>query len=257
MPEPLLIPFGYRLKPEYRNGLVGHWKMNVNGGVLLPDLSGYNNHGTLTNFSNPPTATSGWGGQGVILDGVNDFIDILDPVLGSTAMSVCAWVKKTAYMQYQGIVTDYQSVAPYRNWLLGYENPENTLFFYVGDGTNTNSQLITGFTANIWHFVCGVFDVNQDLLRIYLDNNYQSKTTTINNIGSTLAPAGYHAIGKYNGTYEFKGLIDDVRIYNRALSADEVAHSCFQQEDEWDLGMDDDLATIQGIPIELMRGGIK
>ena len=55
--EPLAVPFGYKLKPQYRQGLVGHWKMNVNGGNILPDLSGNNNHGTLTNFG--WTTTSG------------------------------------------------------------------------------------------------------------------------------------------------------------------------------------------------------
>jgi hypothetical protein len=62
LPEPLAIPFGYCLKEQYRQGLVGHWKMNVNSGIVLPDLSGNGNHGTLTNMANPPTATSGWAG---------------------------------------------------------------------------------------------------------------------------------------------------------------------------------------------------
>ncbi|MDD5750129.1 MAG: LamG domain-containing protein [Candidatus Pacebacteria bacterium] len=187
------------------------------------DYSGNANTGTLYLAGSPATSTAWVEGKyscALNLDGTDDYVNIPDPVLGSTAMTVCAWAKKTAYVQYQGIVTDYAAVDGGRNWILGYENPENTIRFYSGDGINVDSQTITGFTANQWHFVCGVFDGSQDLLAIYLDNDYQSKTTAINNIGSTIST--YHYIGKYSSGFEFNGLIDDVRIYNYALNRDQL-----------------------------------
>jgi hypothetical protein len=50
--------------------------MTMNGGGLIePDLSGNGNNGTLTNMSFPPTATSGRVGDGVVLDGDDDYVN--------------------------------------------------------------------------------------------------------------------------------------------------------------------------------------
>jgi len=195
-------------------GLVGCWFADGSNSAF--DYSRNGNNGT---FAGDTYCVSGKFGYAWSFDGNGDYISIKNPVLDSIAMTVCAWVKKTAYLQYQTIAADWRDINTHRKWILGYENPENTITFYVGDGINADSQEISGFTANTWHFVCGVFDGNSDLLKIYLDNNSQQKTTTINNIGST--QTNYSFIGRYS-SYYFNGQIDGVRIYNRALTPEEI-----------------------------------
>ncbi len=247
MPEPLLIPFGTFLKPEYSNGLVGHWKMNVNNGLMLPDLSGNNNHGKLTNMGSPPTATSGWAGQGLRFDGVNDYVIHTGNVVPSGDFTMQAWVKPLANgPDSYGAIFISQSqiwIAINSTGKLG-----GTVF---GDSIKPVSNVAA--TLGNWYLVTLVYHSSGTLSNLYVNGVLQTDTLVHTAVytGTTVefgVPASH---SRY-----YNGLIDDVRIYNRALSADEIWHSCFQQEEEWDLGLDDDLA-LQGIPIPILQNQVR
>ncbi|MFC1612808.1 LamG-like jellyroll fold domain-containing protein [Patescibacteria group bacterium] len=210
-------------------GLVGAWNFEEGGSsATTADLSGNNNTGTLQagdDTGSNDSATDMWTGgvsgkfgQAIEFDGTNDYVDINNPVLGATEMTVCAWVKKVGFVRYAGIVADYNTEG-YKNFMLGYENPENTLKFYVGDGSNMDSIAKTGLTQDVWHYVCGVF-IGSQTVSIYIDGAGSTESTSITNIGLTQSASC--DIGRYHGSYEFNGLIDSVRIYNRVLTASEV-----------------------------------
>ena len=252
--KPLIVPFGYRLKEQYRNGLVGHWKMNV-GGVLIPDLSDSNpkNNGTRTNYN--WTATSGWAGQGDILDGVNDYVDAGDPssIDGLSSITVSAWFKPITASGNKVVIAKWGSVGGYQ-FVLAYSNDSNyKMSFGVRTGStglNGSTQIVTSVTVvnntTKWYHLVGVY--NGSTTKIYIDGVEDNSAVGSGAINS--AVSSNIIIGAYSPIINawINGLIDDVRIFNRALSADEVAHSCFQQEDEWDLGLDDDIDVMQGIP---------
>jgi hypothetical protein len=245
--EPLLVPFGTLLNPQYRQGLVGHWKMNA-GGLIIPDLADSHpkNNGTLTNFD--WNATSGWAGQGLSFDGVNDYVDVGNGAsLNITgAQTVEAWVNPITTSGIQYIISKRLLPASIFQFMLIILTGK--FAFYSGSSGVVNSA-VTSATIG-WHHLVGVWDGTNT--KIYLDGVYKASATT------PLAPvsnAGSVIMGKRSDSISyFNGLIDDVRIYNRALSAGEVEHSCFQQEDEWELGMDDDI-FMQGVPIELLQSG--
>jgi len=272
MPEPLRVPAGCRLRPEYCNGLVGHWKMNV-GGVLIPDLSGYNNHGTRTNMANPPTAISGWAGLGDILDGVDDYVNIIDNNIFSfgngivdTPFSISAWVKMNDATDFKivgkgssnsngeyRIITGSDDILSF----ITFDNSVSSCYF----GRRFDTAL-TSYEGR-WIHIIGVYDGSASSagFKLYINGVRVDDANNQHNGVSYVAMENLTAnvqIGKYTGGVNnySNGLIDDVRIYNRALRAAEIAHAYYQQEDEWDLGLDDDLAIMQGIPIELMRGGV-
>jgi len=196
--------------------LVGYWSFDDGTGTVAVDGSGNGNDGTLYNMEEADWV-DGAVGKALSFDGVDEFVEIDDPVLGEAAITISAWVKKTAYTRYQGIVADYYG--GYKNFILGYETPENSVAFYVGDGTSRDSIFITGFTQDEWHHIVGVFDGSAGTLAIYLDGNKQEKNTSITNVGSSQSP--YCSIGRYS-SYYFNGLIDEVRIYNRALTPSEI-----------------------------------
>jgi hypothetical protein len=249
MPEPLIVPFGTFLKPEYRQGLVGHWKMNVGSGMMLPDLSGNGNHGTLTNMSFPPTATSGWAGQGLSFDGVNDYVDIASSSssqIGSGNFSISGWLNPT---NISGVKTFYSKRgvavgAPYNAGMLFWVNGAQLDFYSVVEGGSGWSVLSTtnaNLTANTRYFI----SLTRSGSTVYIYVNGVRKTTSGSAVSGNVSNAvntsiGVHAYGVTKDSY-FNGLIDDVRIFNRALSADEIAHSCFFQEDEWNFGEDEAL----------------
>jgi concanavalin A-like lectin/glucanase superfamily protein len=91
---------------------------------------------------------------------------------------------------------------------------------------NPNSQRDLVSTATItdttsWHFVVGTWDGSTQ--RLYIDG--VQDPSTISWSGSLLTTTNTFSIGRLGGLdlYYFAGLIDDVRVYNRALSATEVA----------------------------------
>jgi hypothetical protein len=253
LPEPLIVPFGYRLKEQYRNGLVGHWKCNVNSGIILPDLSGNRNHGTLTNMANPPTATSGWAGQVLRFNGTDNYVDA-----GSGAslnvgniLTLSAWIKPTSVSVRQTIIGHNDEAGTFQ-LEFGYTSGEVAVIISGVFIARTNSSIIS---ANQWtHITYTRSGTGSGTHKIYVNGVSQTLTTDASN--NFVNPTQPTQIGRrLVGNANFNGLIDDVRIYNRALSAGEVAHAYFQQEDEWDLGLDDDIDVTQGVPIELLQSG--
>jgi hypothetical protein len=245
LPEPLAIPFGYCLKEQYRQGLVGHWKMNVNSGIVLPDLSGNGNHGTLTNMANPPTATSGWAGQGLSFDGGNDCVDAgsRSSLNITQQITISAWVFPTyfAASYYPAIVAKGASTG---KMTITMEGSSGVIWVYLG-GFGYWSTGIQLLSVNKWYHITTTVGGNTQSL--YVNGILRaSRIIVSNNLNTTVS--GNLQIGKLDsGPNYFTGSLDDVRIYNRALSAAEVAHAYYQQEDEWDLGLDDDLAVMLGI----------
>jgi hypothetical protein len=255
MPEPLRVPAGARLHLPYRQNLILHHKYNLLGGVLCPDLSDSNpkNDGILTNMASPSSATSGWGGQGLSFDGVNDYVKVGNFNLSGNA-TYALWFKTSNSTQTNRRFVNLATDSAYRNCsfdVIG--GPSGNINCFDG----TNSPTITNPTGaslanGNWHHFVAVFQTNN--IHIYIDgvdknlssSNWINQTAT----NKELSIAGSGVANQY-----FNGLIDDVRIYNRALSADEVMHSYAQQEDEWDLGLDDDIDIMQGIPIELLQSG--
>lgn len=257
MPEPLYVPAGARLKPEYRNGLVGHWKMNTNAGVLCPDLSDSNppNHGILTNMANPPTATSGWGGQALRLDGTDDDI-LLDSATqlafsGNVDFTISGWMKTStaAYPTNDSALAGKWATTGYMVYF-----PSNGTIRLYSDGYRY-TPTATYPNDGKWHFVVGTKKGSSG--QIYVDGVPSGMTNVSFSATITNKPTTKFEIGSYgnNNGSNFNGFIDDVRVYNRALSNDEIAHSYFQQEDEWDFGLDDDIDIMQGVPIELLQSG--
>ncbi len=234
-PEPIVIPFGYRLKPAYGNGLVGHWKMNVNGGNILPDLSGNNNHGTLTNFG--WTATSGWGGQCCIFDGINDCIfQVSNDTLNlGNIFTISAWIFPKLLNSTQVIWGKINTVGDGCKFEISASN--NTIEIYstsINGVKVANSNILI---LNLWQHVA----VSADGTYFNFYHNGKSVGSSAYSSFSFVntQPASIGSRNDQTGQY-FNGLIDDVRTYKqRALSADEIAHSCFQQEDEWDFGIDE------------------
>ena len=218
-------PFGTQINRQHRlaKGLVGMWVFNEGKGTIAYDLSGNRNHGTLIGMSFPPTTTSGWAGMnGLSLDGVDDNIDAGNgaslQITGS--LSVSAWIKTSDTAG--RIVGKFEStdskiayvfnisVAPY----LGVS----------GNGDILASRTISGNALNNqWHHVVGVFDASAQTISMYLDGILSQGT-----LSGTVPSSIYNCTGNvkmgydYGGNGYLNGLIDNVLIYNRVLSAGEV-----------------------------------
>ena len=211
--------------PKYiglTNGLVGYWSFDGKdmAGNTAYDRSGQGNNGTLTSG---PTRAIGKIGQGLSFDGVDDYVDAGDTASLSIsgAITISAWIKLNGAVQSNRIASKSGGVAD-RGYELTIE-ADYTFHLYLGGVSPAGDFNTTGTTvlsANRWYHVVGVYNPSVEG-KVYLDGIVEATNTT-SVPSSQLTPAVNFNIGRRTTGSYFPGLIDDVRIYNRALSADEI-----------------------------------
>lgn len=181
------------------------------------DLSGHAVHGTvsgatLTNdrFGKPESA--------YIFDGVNDYIALGNSsYLQSPYTTIAFWFKANTINSAHNIMM--------RSLFNGYTirlASDGKLAFDVWDGlsTNVSRSSSTPMNDDKWHF--GVFSYGSDSIRFYIDNiKLQSIKTVSTGIGYNGGNVGIGRDGS-NNLYFYKGILDDVVIYNRSLSLCEI-----------------------------------
>jgi len=209
-------------------GLVGHWALDsasMKSASTTADLTPYGNDGTLYGralASRLTTDRKQVANGAMSFDGTNDYVDISsvsDP--GTSNWTESAWVKTGA--GHGAIVVMRQSEAQESLTLtIGYHDVQDGKARFGYDTTG-----FAGFAAGTddmrddkWHHYVGVRDNENYYLYIdgLLKSTYiDSSTRDVTNGG------GWHIghAGAWNNPY-FNGSISDVRIYNRALSAEEV-----------------------------------
>ncbi|MDP3956971.1 MAG: LamG domain-containing protein, partial [bacterium] len=220
---------------EVASGLVGYWSFNgkdtkwtSSSAGTVTDLSGKGNTGTLTSMSQSTSPTPGKIGQALKFDGSTNYIDI--PASGSlslgTSMTVSIWFNRQATTANQALVTSnkYYTAGFNGNWLLRVTSG-SALAFASYDGQSNEEWKEFAFTINnnVWNHA--VVSINGTTATMYL-NGVASVSGTLNHT-KALINAGVSGMRIGDdlawANVFFNGSIDDVRMYNRALSADEVA----------------------------------
>src|SRR3989338_773932 len=204
-------------RPTQSLGLVGYWSFDVGkGGAKAVDMSGRGNNGTLTNMNTTAAWVGGKIGQALSFDGVNDSVVIGDVELVTTQATFSLWAKFNVVSG--TVLSKYGSVKAYRLFITGDE---------IRFGLNTdvnNDTTAANIVANTWYHIVGVFNgaSSPKLQDIYINGAKQVMTgaTIPNSIDDVTAQI---KIGEQdNAAQQVNGLIDEVRVYNRALSAEEV-----------------------------------
>lgn len=196
-------------------GLVGYWALNESSGTLAADTSGFSNNGLIANATHTP----GQFGNGLGFNGVNAFVSIPSAnslnIVGPITMA--AWVRPQFGVGIQDILSHgMQGTAP-GDISIRINNGR----YEVGGYDvlpKASAPVPVGDYGNFVH-IAGVF--NGSAWVIY--RNGVALNTSANSIGAVQVNADW-AIGARSGgvTRFFNGDIDEVRLYNRSLSATEV-----------------------------------
>src|SRR3990167_3483110 len=203
------------------NGLVGYWKMDEGAWADVAsevvDSSGNALHGRGKNGA---TTTGGKFGNGGAFDGTNDYATIADSdTLSPTNKSLSAWVKFGALGTNDIIVYKSSEYGlSYGFTDAGCTASRFNFAFYGGGWYCANST--TAPSTGVWYHVQGTYDGTN--IRLYINGALEATTTV--NAPSNNATA--FDIGSYSvdaTTYAFNGTVDEVRLYNRALSPAEVS----------------------------------
>ena len=184
------------------------------GGLTCLDFSGYNRHGTLTNFG--MTNTSGWGpgldGMGALnFDGVNDYVIVTMDKSVVSNYTISFWLKSTGAQNTKGILAWQSALTSAAPFLLFWKSNATTLTYYA-NGANRIS--ISSWPDDVWKLLTVTYDGTTH--KLYLNDVLQASATA----GASNTGTGVYFGNGYNGY--FSGRIEGVRIYNRALTASEV-----------------------------------
>ena len=203
------------------SGLVGWWKFDETNGTVAYDSSGNGRDGNLTNG---PTWVNGKIGGALNFDGINDYVEITGykGILDSNQRTICAWIKSD---KNSTAIVSWGTGQNHKYWSFGISQ-EGLLRNSMWNGNIKGNQNII---TNEWFHVASVFPEKQFNFgqTILFVNSVKESVSSL--IGDDLIvqtksyrdlKIGSEAWGSSWNIYD--GFIDDVRIYDRALSAEEV-----------------------------------
>ncbi|NCC23171.1 MAG: LamG domain-containing protein [Alphaproteobacteria bacterium] len=207
------------------SGLVGHWRFDETSGTTAADATTYGNNGTLNNFpADPWDETGGVFDGALVFDGTNDYINLGLPAsldLTGGEVTIAAWIRPDTTSGLRRIVSAPANENSGRE-RYGLLLNSNALQMWINNQTADYSASVAYTDTTNWHHVAGVF--SGGIIRLYVD----AVEVTSRDIGGTIADnanaTDYVQIGRYGpnfGQY-FDGRMDDVRVYNRGLSAAEI-----------------------------------
>lgn len=200
-------------------GCVGAWcpSQDRSRSTLVTDFSGFGRHLTMTNMDPGTDWVASNGDIALDFDGTNDYVTGVPASLfqSKTTISIALWFKK--FSTGTAITCGSQSLAlgamDIQIWSDGN--------IYISPTVSTAYGSI-GFNDTLWHHLVAVYDgtgsTNADRLKLYLDGLAKTLSFTGTIASSMNASAAAWDIGR-DASASSRGLIDDVRIYSRALTS--------------------------------------
>ncbi len=202
------------------NGLVAYWAFNEDSGEIASDSSGNGFDGEL--LGDPAWTKDGYFDGALEFDQDGDEVSIaFNADLNQDTFTVCAWANVDPDSANHRAVISSRHEPPLSGYII-YAEPGNKWQFWIGTGSPPWS-VVQGPAINLgeWEHLAAIcaggkqmFYVNGELV------GEQDGAVNVNTQQELLIGAGANERANHN--YRFKGKIDEVRIYDRQLSGDEI-----------------------------------
>lgn len=202
-------------------GLIGYWPFDEGSGTTAYDGSGYSSNGTIVGGPTWQSGSSCKSGSCLVFNGSTQSVDIGDVtslrVTGS--QTIALWLSPSDFSARKN---------PYAKAYGGegtitIETNGTVNYYYGTCGGNCTPYQGFGMTsalqANTWTHLAIVRDLSA--MKLYWYKN-GVKTNEVTASYSSATASTLYALIARGYVYNFSGVLDDVRVYNRALSADEV-----------------------------------
>ena len=197
--------------------MLGRWSLDENTGTAVNDTSSSLHHGVIRNSVQSPWVI-GRKGSAINFDGNNDVSFPANPAFQTPSLTASAWVKvNNNFLDYGWIVSEGDNYG----LVVNRTNPGD-LFFYFYNGNNWPSINIPNvpFYDNNWHHLAATFNDATKTSSLYFDGVLQDNKIHVDSIVYAVEN-GVH-IGSKTGDRNFEGQIDEVQIFDRALTSTEI-----------------------------------
>jgi hypothetical protein len=201
---------------DIASSCVGHWKMNDNeSSPIVLDSSGKGKNGTAQQTT-ATLHTTGKIDGALTFNGTTDYVDVGN-VVGAGAYTKVAWVKREAGDYYNNIVSSGDV------WAHALYAPYTYSFKLSAGHTNPYNQVQdpTPLAVGVWYQVAVTFDPNVSSGQMVLYKN-GTQVAAANNVPTQAASTKTY-IGRFVTGFSMKGAIDNVMIFNKALTAQEIS----------------------------------
>jgi VanZ family protein len=204
--------------------LEGFWNFDAVRGSAVSDESGSGLAGTLIHG---PRLVDGVLGKGVALNGENQWVALGNPValrlVGS--LTITAWINPTSFPSDDAAIVSNHTGLGYQLDTTIDEGPR-TIGFKL---TNASGKLIsrygrTPLQLDRWYHIAGVYDAIAQTMDVYLNGRLDNGCLR-GDVTTSQRPSGAKVfIGRRARSrgYEFAGAIDEVRIFSRPLTREEI-----------------------------------
>ena len=221
--------------------LVGYWKFDSDNGTSAWDFSGKGNTGIYTGGADN-NAQGKWDTNAGFFDGIDNYVSIADSAsltfnnaTNDLPFSVSMWVNFKAIAGKEiALVGKYLDSGAFNaEWNTQLLDNGAYYFQCLGVAAYQRIKITSSFTANtgMWNHVIFTYDGSgsQNGMNIYVNGVQDTSPTRANDSGYTKmsnysAPVEIGAVNRYGGIYAsyMNGSIDEVKIYDKALTANEI-----------------------------------
>ncbi|MCP4263926.1 MAG: LamG domain-containing protein [Planctomycetes bacterium] len=219
---------------DITSDLISYWKMDEGSGTMAKDSFG-SNDGTLVGDT---AWAEGWVIGSVEFDGDDDYVDCGEGTVYNTVcrdvITLAAWVKPNPEVGpawggiiFRGWGNQFGNIDPYDTFALYYHRPNERMGFKTNGTSPTWVASADGSATDLfdgeWHHTAAVYDGAEKV--IYLDSVEILRDAATGQIsvgletGRVLIGGGRDVDPMVN---EFGGRIDEARIYDRALTQEEI-----------------------------------
>ncbi len=203
--------------------IVAGYAFDEGAGTTTADASGGGTTGTLLNGAS-------WGpgrhNTALALDGADDYVDLGNrpPLQLTSSMTISAWINSAAFPGDDAAIVSRRASVGFQLDTTIDRGPRTIGFKLTNaSGGNMFRYGATAMQLDTWYHVAGVYDAAARTMTVYLDgqpdNGPLEGTITAS---QTNSPNGVNIGRRSSGGFLFDGRIDDVRVYDRALTADEI-----------------------------------
>ena len=209
---------------DLTEGLVAYWDFNANSGDTAKDVSGNGHDGTL--IGGTERTKDGKYGGALEFDAVNSEVDVpYHEDLNPEVFTITAWANVASNGTNHRAVVSSRDDFPQRGYIFYCTPPSqgNIWEFWIGAGASSWKPIRgPAVTFDEWDHLAGTYaDGNH---KLYVNGEFigeENFDISVNTVHELLIGAGANETASHN--YRFFGKIDEVRLYNRVLSVDEIA----------------------------------